>query len=375
MVDPSFSEPSLRTPVPWETSRRDLGGRIEGVHAELRTAAAAGRSFDDRQVVGQVSDAGDNPQGGGKAPLEGKEAARACRQHAAPRLYTPLRGGSPVSEFIKWGLGSWRGGSSPQSSGGDGPGGVESSTAAPDRSETLLEAPQARKRKRGRRGHRRKAVFLGCGHWYRPPRPRDVVPPPLQGDAGVGEVAQVLYVAAVKRGARKPTPPVDEIAGLQRKVLKLEREAAVRETELNTARRVAAARIGVLTKERDEAREERGVPFEELYRVKVAARVEAQEEAAADMEDLKQELRGAKMVEDELGALKWRSVSAALGSSDAAARHWARPLAVWKRLQSRLTKARLRDERKGNEIANWRQWYEVQFEAGVFSEPGQWYYD
>ena len=183
-------------------------------------------------------------------------------------------------------------------------------------------------------------------------------------------MAPMLYVAAVQRGARKPTPPVDEIAGLQRKILKLEREAAARETELNTARRVAAARIGVLTKERDEAREERGVPFEELYRVKVTARVEAQEEAAADMEDLKQELRGAKMVEDELGALRWRSVSAALGSSDAAARHWARPLAVWKRLQSRLTKARLRDERKGNEIANWRQWYEEQFGAGEFSEPG-----
>ena len=339
MVDPSFSEPSLRTPVPWETSRRDLGGRIEGVHAELRTAAAAGRSFDDRQVVGQVSDAGDNPQGGGKAPLEEKEAARVCRQHAAPRLYTPLRGGSPVSEFIKWGLGSWRGGSSPQSSGGDGPGGVGSSTAAPDRSETLLEAPQARKRKRGRRGHRRKAVFLGCGHWYRPPRPRDVVPPPLQGDARVGEDAQVLYVAAVKRGARKPTPPVDEIAGLQRKILKLEREAAARETELETARRVAAERHRVLTEERDLARSERGVPFEELYRVQKDAKVEAQEDAAEEKEDLKRELRVAKIDEDELKELRWRSVSAALGSSDAAARHCARPMAVWKRLTSRLERA------------------------------------
>ena len=42
-------------------------------------------------------------------------------------------------------------------------------------------------------------------------------------------MAPMLYVAAVQRGARKPTPPFDEIAGLQRKVLKLEREVAVRE--------------------------------------------------------------------------------------------------------------------------------------------------
>jgi len=295
------------------TSRSDLGGRIGGVHAELRTAAAAGRSFDDRQVVGQVSDAGDNPQGGGKAPLEENEAA-------------------------------------------------------PDRSETLLEAPQERKRKRGRRGHRRKAVFLGCGHWYRPPRPRDVVPPPLQGDAG--EVAPMQYLAAVQRGARKPTPPVDEIAGLQRKILKLEREAAARETELNTARRVAAERHRVLTEERDRARSERGVPFEELYRVQKDAKVEAQEDAAEEKEDLKRELRVAKIDEDELKELRWRSVSAALQRRGSAVGYSARLVALWKQAMVDIGRLRKCGYEVSEELDALRRWVSM-LHSSVLEVEGQ----
>ena len=155
------------------------------------------------------------------------------------------------------------------------------------------------------------------------------------------------YVAAARRGAKRPEPlaPVSDEAlelslELQRRVIILEREAAKMEKKLAAERKACAE----LTRERDEARRERGTPQQELYRLIVEAKAEGEVEAERKVEELRE---NCEVLRAESMGRGWQLVgrAAALRDTGAGVQRvgMVRPLAVWKRLTGRLARKASRE--------------------------------